>query len=328
MNYADNLMVADRIRTNKYRIFNKELAHYIGLNESIYLSYLIDQDHFFNELKVGEPFYKTQKSIYLETTLKEDTLTRLNKKFVEMKVIKIIKKGIPAKNYFQINYEEVNKLLNEATENYINFIKSYENDSDSSTRNLQEQVPAKSEINNKYKNKDSAINISKDISYNSNDGALQENNDNEKINNMFDTLEVDMGNDSLGNNSDKVLKEPVAPPKRKQGVNLAPYIDYIDTYYKGMKEIKELLIQYILGVNSCRAVWTLEEWKEVLRYLYEHNSMAIPGAEGRKIIVGSTIESIQYAIQGGPNGPYMDFTHQPPNKKGNQSTVQGLGVFY
>ena len=196
MNYANNLMVADRIRTNKYRIFNKELAHYIGLNESIYLSYLIDQDHFFNELKVGEPFYKTQKSIYLETTLKEDTLTRLNKKFVEMKVIKIIKKGIPAKNYFQINYE------------------SYENDSDSSTRNLQEQVPAKSEINNKYKNKDSAINISKDISYNSNDGALQENNDNEKINNMFDTLEVDMGNDSLGNNSDKVLKEPVAPPKR------------------------------------------------------------------------------------------------------------------
>ena len=36
----EGLRVADRIRSDKYRIFNKELAHYYGLKESTYIAYL------------------------------------------------------------------------------------------------------------------------------------------------------------------------------------------------------------------------------------------------------------------------------------------------
>lgn len=175
-----------------------------------------------------------------------------------------------------------------------------------------EVLENKSQINNNIINNLSNNNISKDISIISATGA-QDGKD--ELNNN-----TNMGNEVVleENVFEKDFLEPAAPveekpKKRKQGVNLAPYIDAIKEYYIAYKDISNALTNYVIQVNRQRAVWTLEEWHEVLDYLYNSTSISIPGTKGRKVMVNQVLEKIEFALRGNGTTPYMDFKNEPPS---------------
>lgn len=177
-----------------------------------------------------------------------------------------------------------------------------------------EVLENKSQINNNIINNLSNNNISKDISIISATGA-QDGKD--ELNNNTNT---NMGNEVVleENVFEKDFLEPAAsveekPKKRKQGVNLAPYIDAIKDYYTAYKDISNALTNYVIQVNRQRAVWTLEEWHEVLDYLYNSTSISIPGTKGRKVMVNQVLEKIEFALRGNGTTPYMDFKNEPPS---------------
>lgn len=163
-------------------------------------------------------------------------------------------------------------------------------------------------LDNNIINNPSISNLSKDKLTNS----ATEAQDIEKEDNIIcnDSLEEEV--DVFASN----YQEPAPTEKkskRKQGVNIAPYIDAIDDYYKEYKDIKNALTNYIIQVNRQRALWTMEEWKEVLNYLYESTSISIPGTSGKKIMVNQVLEKIQFALKGNGSVPYMDFKNVPPS---------------
>lgn len=177
-----------------------------------------------------------------------------------------------------------------------------------------EVLENKSQINNNIINNLSNNNISKDISIISATGA-QDGKD--ELNNNTNTK---MGNEVVleENVFEKDFLEPAAPveekpKKRKQGVNLAPYIDAIKEYYMAYKDISNALTNYVIQVNRQRAVWTLEEWHEVLDYLYNSTSISIPGTKGRKVMLNQVLEKIEFALRGNGTTPYMDFKNEPPS---------------
>lgn len=172
------------------------------------------------------------------------------------------------------------------------------------------------QYNNNLINNISNNNISKDISIISATGAQDVKNE---LNNNTNT-NINMGNEVVleENVFEKDFLEPAAPvdekpKKRKQGVNLAPYIDAIKEYYTAYKDISNALTNYIIQVNRQRAVWTLEEWHEVLDYLYNSTSISIPGTKGRKVMVNQVLEKIEFALRGNGTTPYMDFKNEPPS---------------
>ena len=177
------------------------------------------------------------------------------------------------------------------------------------------QVMKNHEQYNNIINNISNNNISKDISIISATGAPETK---DELNN--NTKNTNMGNEVIleENVFEKDFLEPAAqvevkPKKRKQGVNLAPYIDAIKDYYTAYKDISNALINYVIQVNRQRAVWTLEEWHEVLDYLYNSTSISIPGTKGRKVMVNQVLEKIEFALRGNGTTPYMDFKNEPPS---------------
>lgn len=177
-----------------------------------------------------------------------------------------------------------------------------------------EVLENKKQIYNNIINNISNNNISKDISIISATGAPETK---DELNNNTNT---NMGNEVIleENVFEKDFLEPAAPveekpKKRKQGVNLAPYIDAIKDYYTAYKDISDALINYVIQVNRQRAVWTLEEWHEVLDYLYNSTSISIPGTKGRKVMVNQVLEKIEFALRGNGTTPYMDFKNEPPS---------------
>lgn len=344
MDYKKNNSIADRIRSDKYRIFNKELAHYIGLNESIYLSYLIDQDHYFNENKMGKPFYKQQYYIYYETTLKEDTIRRLNKKFIEMKLLTIKKQGLPAKNYFIINYDVVEKLLEEAEDNFIKVKTEYleaikkGEEVESSTGNLPEQSQAKNgDKNNKEENnKETFINSKEFIKGEHENGSL--NAEGNLDNNYLEELGKEIGSEGIDlfskkEGSQEVSEDaaPTAEEKKKQKGGLGPLYDMITIKYPTAMypTVNAGLKTYLKRHIGLRRLPSKEKWQEMLDKLYELASIELPGSFGKKFIEGKAIPILEKAIEGKDGVPYPDFDNifdgglMEPTVQTNQSNLKG-----
>lgn len=313
MNKNEIRHIADRIRSNKYRIFNKELAHYLGLNESIYIAYLVDQDNYFNDEKnnIGDWFYKQQQYIYFETAIKEDTLRKLNSKLTNMNLIEIKKVGIPAKNYFRINYEELEKVLDASIENYQNLKDSFneKNGEDAGNKfpemsgtgacKSQELVPGKDRnyINNKYINKE----INKDFKASA--GEID--------NNKYYKGEEIKG--SEGNNVclEEGLKtqESTPAPAVDNKKGLGPLIDMNSEKYP--KElyptINEGLKRYLLCHIGSRHLPTKEKWAKMLEDLWNFSLIKIPGATGGKFNVKYAEQILIKAINGKNGVPYPEF---------------------
>lgn len=307
MDKIETLRVADRVRQDKYRIFNKELAHYIGLKESIYIAYLIDQDVFFNKTDIGKAFYKKQSYITLETTLSTDDLRKINNKFVKINLLEIQKIGLPATNHFKINYEVLSSLLDQAMIHYQAMID--DNISKSSACEMQELDPAEScDINNKELN--NKYSISKDIDEVETSSDIEEdkelkNNNNLSENNEGEVLEK----------SDQASQTPAAPPRK----GLAPLIEIVRERYDEKKdpELVTDLIAYLKAHIGCRRLPSEDKWKRMLDDLEIYSTISLPGTSGGKFVKGRALEIIQKAITGKDGAPFLAFDNiynvQKPN---------------
>ena len=94
---------------------NKNLLKVIGIDACLYLSNLIGKFDYFkkNNLLDGTGFFfQTQKQIEEETTLTPKQQSVVLKNLSEKNMVIVKKKGIPAKNYYKINFNVITSSLN------------------------------------------------------------------------------------------------------------------------------------------------------------------------------------------------------------------------
>jgi hypothetical protein len=94
---------------------NKHLAKYLKSNDAaLILSHLLYlQEHFFK----GAEFYQQQERIMEECNVTLAVLRSSMKLLTTKNLLSIKKKGVPAKNYYNINYSEIGRILSEQDKN-------------------------------------------------------------------------------------------------------------------------------------------------------------------------------------------------------------------
>jgi hypothetical protein len=94
---------------------NKHLAKYLKSNDAaLILSHLLYlQEHFFK----GAEFYQQQERIMEECNVTLAVLRSSMKLLTTKNLLSIKKKGVPAKNYYNINYSEIGIILSEQNKN-------------------------------------------------------------------------------------------------------------------------------------------------------------------------------------------------------------------
>lgn len=101
------------LSSTAFIILNKELAKQVGLKEAVLLADLISKEEYFisNGMTDGW-FFNTESNIEEDTTLNSYQQRKCIKKLKETGLIETKRKGIPAKQYFKINEEQVLQILN------------------------------------------------------------------------------------------------------------------------------------------------------------------------------------------------------------------------
>ena len=132
------------LSSTAFLVLNKTLARNIGLKESILLADLISKEEYFisNGMTDGW-FFNTEANIEKDTTLTPYQQRKTIKKLKEFNIIETKRIGVPAKQHFKINEEQVVKFLNNKS-----LIKS-------TTINKNKEI----KLNNKYFNKPTILDI-------------------------------------------------------------------------------------------------------------------------------------------------------------------------
>ena len=101
------------LSSTAFLIVNKELARQVGLKEAVLLADLISKEEYFiaNGMTDGW-FFNTEANIEKDTTLTAYQQRKCLKTLKTNLVLETKRKGIPAKQYFKINEQQVIKLLN------------------------------------------------------------------------------------------------------------------------------------------------------------------------------------------------------------------------
>lgn len=101
-------LILELLSQDGYYTLNKKLVKLIGLENSFLLSFFIDKYKFFKE-----EFFYTKENILNDTRLTEYSLNSSLKFLKDNNLISIIKKGCPARNYYDINFKRIEDLLKE-----------------------------------------------------------------------------------------------------------------------------------------------------------------------------------------------------------------------
>jgi len=132
------------LSSTAFIVLNKKLARNIGLKESILLADLISKEEYFIEKGMTDGwFFNTEANIEKDTTLTPYQQRKTIKKLKEFNIIETKRIGVPAKQHFKINEEQVVKFLNNKS-----LIKS-------TTINKNKEI----KLNNKYFNKPTILDI-------------------------------------------------------------------------------------------------------------------------------------------------------------------------
>ena len=101
------------LSSSAFLVVNKTLAKNIGLKETILLADLISKEEYFiNNGMTDGWFFNTEANIQKDTTLTPYQQRNALKSLKKNEIIETMRKGIPAKQYFKINEEQVIKFLN------------------------------------------------------------------------------------------------------------------------------------------------------------------------------------------------------------------------
>lgn len=99
--------VLDLIASDNYITLNKTLLKKLGVEATILFGALCSYQRYFN----GEEFYKEQDKLIEDTCLTEYLLRNATKILKDLGLISVIKKGLPAKNYYKVNADKLLELL-------------------------------------------------------------------------------------------------------------------------------------------------------------------------------------------------------------------------
>ena len=97
---------------NNYVIFNKEIANKIGIEAAILLGTLCSYQ---NSFKLQE-FYKEETELAKDTALTIYSIRKAKKILEENGILKITKKGLPARHYFYIITSGIENLITSSVE--------------------------------------------------------------------------------------------------------------------------------------------------------------------------------------------------------------------
>ena len=101
------------LSSTAFIILNKELARRVGLKEAILLADLISKEEYFITKGMTDGwFFNTEANIEEDTTLNSYHQRKCIKTLKKEGLIEVKRKGIPAKQYFKINEQQVLQILN------------------------------------------------------------------------------------------------------------------------------------------------------------------------------------------------------------------------
>jgi len=214
-------IIADLLATDGYIQVNKQLIKKLGLESAVLIGELCAEYRYWKTKGklVDDSFYSIQANIEDNTGLNAYTQRKVIKKLQELNIITIIKQGLPAKNYYKINFD---KLCNILTDSSLNF-------KEPSGLNFKELDPKNLNINNNNinnnklnNNKNNKLNNTK-VLLDSNESVIDDSsnisiNTSTKNNPSVNTL-----NDNIKNVQDNFLgtsKKSTKPTLYSKCVNL------------------------------------------------------------------------------------------------------------
>lgn len=338
-----NIQVNEEMTVGNYRAYDFRLVRYIGLEPAILLTYLCDQDKYINKSKVGSEFYKQKKYIEFFTGLTSKQQTLAIKKLTQLEILTVVKKGMPAKNYFRIDYNKVREMKKIVVDEFYGEIEKYdyykhEFDSDeeilkyANEKALNNSKSSEPETGSQGNRKDSDINnleINNLDSFNFNSKELNlkgqhetvvhNPDDNIKNNNIEDKNGKEDGKEDSkifsgkADDSASILKTPAAaegvekPNKVKGG--LGPLYDIVTKMvpveiYPTLNAALKTYLKAYLGI---RRLPSPEKWEDMIRKLQEYASVELSGASGKKFIENRALEIVKKATDGKDGVPYTDF---------------------
>ena len=101
------------LSSSAFIVLNKQLAKQVGLKEAILLADLISKEEYFISKGMTDGwFFNTEANIEADTTLNPYHQRKCIKTLKKFKIIETKRIGIPAKQYFKINEEQVMQILN------------------------------------------------------------------------------------------------------------------------------------------------------------------------------------------------------------------------
>lgn len=106
-------MLKTILGNDSYWSINKTLAKKLGLEETVLLQHMIDITAYKN---MGDEFYQQMNRLSKELGMSERKISNLIEKLKGLELITVTKKGIPAKNYYTLNSENIIAILNDENE--------------------------------------------------------------------------------------------------------------------------------------------------------------------------------------------------------------------
>ena len=111
------------LSSTAFIVLNKELARSVGLKEAVLLADLISKEEYFISQGMTDGwFFNTESNIEKDTTLTAYQQRRCLKALKDKGLIEVKRKGIPAKQYFKINEQQVIKFLNNLSDTNLTSI--------------------------------------------------------------------------------------------------------------------------------------------------------------------------------------------------------------
>lgn len=98
-----------------FKVPKQYQKHFRDCNTVVILEYIISKRKYFvakGEIKFDEPFFLTQTTISEDTYLSLDIVSLCIKKFIKEGILTFCgKKGLPARNFYQVNDEKLIEIL-------------------------------------------------------------------------------------------------------------------------------------------------------------------------------------------------------------------------
>lgn len=109
----ENKIYAELLSQGSYLRVSKRLIATLGLEMSVFLSFLIDKYEYYsnNNLLKDDYFYATNNDILIFTGLKENKIQKLKSEGKKSELFFLKKIGNPAKTYYSINFEKLNNIF-------------------------------------------------------------------------------------------------------------------------------------------------------------------------------------------------------------------------